>query len=560
MPDILLVQPPVQDFYLTAKRTFPYGLACMAASLRQAGFSVEILDALAVSRSRIIPWPAEMEYLRTFYEPADASAFRLFNCFRHYGYSFEHIGKIARESGAFLVGISSLFTAYSLQALETARIVKAFHPACKVVLGGHHPTALPREALNDPAVDFIIRGEGEISLPLLAQALQSGKAADRIPGIGYRASDGSFRISQPTFVADLETIPAPALDLVNRKFYRRKDFAAVVVASRGCPMHCSYCSMGANSPLPYRKRSADSVLKEIENAVQRFGARFIEFEDENLSLDRKEFLSLLKSVQTRFGHLNPELRAMNGLFPPSLDEETVCAMKQAGFRALNLSLGTRDPDQLKRFNRADVRNSFENALNLAEKYGLEAVGYIIVGAPGQQAETSISDLLYLAGKRVLAGVSVFYPAPGSADFEYLSRSNALPASFSLMRSSALPANDPTRRTEAITLLRLGRILNFIKKLIDAGEMIPEPSKQSSNVSEKFSDPDKTLLSWFLNDGHIRGMAPDGKLFTHAVCHRLTRMFINGLMSHEIRGCRSADFRSIGGKFRPDFKNSRIFSH
>lgn len=116
-----------------------------------------------------------------------------------------------------------------------------------------------------------------------------------------------------------------------------------------------------------------------------------------------------------------------------------------------------------------------------------------------------------------------------------------------MRSSALPANDPARRTEAITLLRLGRILNFIKKLIDAGETIPEPSKQSSNVSEKISDPDKTLLSWFLNDGRIRGMAPDGSIFAHAVCHRLTRMFINGLMSQEVRGCRSADFRRIGRK-------------
>lgn len=547
MPDILLIQPPIQDFYLTAKRTFPYGLACMAETLRQTGFSVEILDALAVSRSRIIPWPAEMAYLKEFYEPADASAFCLFNHFRHYGYSFEHIGKIARASGAFLVGISSLFTAYSRQALETARIVKAYHPNCKVVIGGHHPTALPRETLDEPAVDFIIRGEGEISLPLLARALQSGQPADRIPGVGCRAFDGSLRISPPAFVADLETIPPPALDLVNRNFYRRKDFAAVVVASRGCPMHCSYCSMGANSPLPYRKRSVHSVLKEIENAVQRFGARFIDFEDENLSLDRKGFISLLRAIQTRFGHLNPELRAMNGLFPPSLYDETVCAMKHAGFRALNLSLGTRDPDQLKRFNRLDVRNSFENALNLAEKYGLEAVGYIIAGAPGQRAETSISDLLYLAGKRVLAGVSIFYPAPGSADFKYLEQSGALPASFCLMRSSALPANDPARQMEAVTLLRLGRILNFIKKRIDDGEKIPEPSRHSEGVSETMSDPDKALLSCFLKDGRIRGMTPDGNIFEHAICHRLTRMFINGLMSQEIRGCRSADFHRIGGK-------------
>jgi hypothetical protein len=52
MPDILLIQPPIQDFYLTAKRTMPYGLACIAGALRQAGFSVAILDALATAKTR----------------------------------------------------------------------------------------------------------------------------------------------------------------------------------------------------------------------------------------------------------------------------------------------------------------------------------------------------------------------------------------------------------------------------------------------------------------------------------------------------------------------------
>ena len=63
MPDILLIQPPIRDFYLTAKRTMPYGLASIAASLRQAGFSVTILDALATDKARVIAWPSEMAFL-----------------------------------------------------------------------------------------------------------------------------------------------------------------------------------------------------------------------------------------------------------------------------------------------------------------------------------------------------------------------------------------------------------------------------------------------------------------------------------------------------------------
>ena len=93
MPDILLLQPPIRDFYLTAKRTVPYGLASIAAVLRQAGYSVVILDALATARSRKIQLPPEMSYLEPFYGTPDRSPFGLFHHYRHFGLSFEQISR-----------------------------------------------------------------------------------------------------------------------------------------------------------------------------------------------------------------------------------------------------------------------------------------------------------------------------------------------------------------------------------------------------------------------------------------------------------------------------------
>ena len=87
MVDILLIQPPVCDFYLTAKRTIPYGLACIAAGLIEAGFSVQILDALATAKSRVVDPPQEMSYLQPFYGRADRSPFALFHHFRHFGFT-----------------------------------------------------------------------------------------------------------------------------------------------------------------------------------------------------------------------------------------------------------------------------------------------------------------------------------------------------------------------------------------------------------------------------------------------------------------------------------------
>ena len=86
MADILLIQPPIQDYYLTKKRTIPYGLMSIAACLEEKGFTVELLDALATAKSRIINTPSEMAYLESFYGQEDRSLFSLLHHYRHYGY------------------------------------------------------------------------------------------------------------------------------------------------------------------------------------------------------------------------------------------------------------------------------------------------------------------------------------------------------------------------------------------------------------------------------------------------------------------------------------------
>ena len=541
MPDILLIQPPIRDFYLTAKRTIPYGLACIASALVESGFSVDILDALATSKARVRDLPEQMHYLRRYYGRPDRSPFALFDTYRHYGYSFDYIGKKAKESGAFLVGVSSLFTPYAREAIRTAETVKSFYPDCKIVMGGHHPTALPQSVMKSTAVDFVLRGEGEVSMPVLARALSAGGPLDSIPGIALRRDDGSLRINPPAQMQHPDDFPPPAMHLVKRQFYRRRQGASLaIVASRGCPMQCSYCSVGARSFLEHRRKRVASVVAEIENALDHGDVGFIDFEDENLSLDRRWFMNLLQAIQHRFGSGRFELRAMNGLYPPSLDDQVVGEMKAAGFRSLNLSLGSTSGQQLERFKRPDVRNAFDRALQMAENYGLNAVGYIICSAPFQAAVDSVDDLLYLARRRVLAGVSVFYPAPGSLDYERCQRHDLLPADLSCLRSSALPVSHMTTRTETATLLRLTRILNFMKNLKDKEIGIPGAKPAAIQIDDPADrlSAGRALLRRFMADGSIYGVTPGGEVYEHHISKPLSRRFLAGLTSIEIRGAGS----------------------
>jgi hypothetical protein len=536
--DIVLVQPPIRDFYLTAKRTIPYGLASIATGLITAGFSVSIFDALATRQSRTLSLPQEMTYLQTFYGNPDRSPFSLFHGYRHFGYSFDTIGQRVKKSQPFLVGISSLFTAYAAESIRAAEVIKAYHPACQIVMGGHHPTALPERAMASYAVDFVIRGEGESSMPLLARALSDGTTYDNIPGLVFRRPDGSLQVGSPAVMEDLKNPPLPATGLLNRRFYsRHKRAGTVIVASRGCPLRCTYCSVGATSPLRYRKRSVASVMAEIEAAANQDDIGFIDFEDENLSLDRSWFIELLNTIEKRFKRALPELRAMNGLLPSTLDKAVIAAMMAAGFKTLNLSLGSMDSTQLKRFQRPDVREAFERALNLAGDFNMQVVGYIIVGAPFQKPGDSLKDLLYMAEHRALVGTSVFYPAPGSIDFAQCAAMGLLPETFSCYRSSALPISHTTTRKEAVTLLRLGRIINFMKSLIDSGTEVPPPEPATAviqNTADRRA-AGKKLLQFFLYDGRIRGVNARGDVHEHDTALELSKKFIANLRLVKVKG-------------------------
>ena len=558
MRHIILIQPPVEDFYFTFKRSVPYGLASIAAALTQRGFSVKIVDALAVKKSVIIPYPREMDFLNAFYGEHDVSQFSLFHHYRHYGYSFEHIGKIIRDKAPFMVGISSLFTPYVDMALNMARMVKKFYPHCPLVVGGHHPTLFPREVMACDSVDFVLGGEGEVSMPLLAEiwnqisgSVTPGKGPDEIssdqeallaevPGIAFRKRSGKLHLSPPAWMTDLAAQPLPQLDLIHQTFYQRKGRgSAVVVAGRGCPMNCTYCSLGASSThARFRLRPVEQVLAEIRHNLEHHDMGFLDFEDENFTLNRKWCMALLEGICEMAGDGDVELRAMNGLYPPSLDHGLVKAMKQAGFKTLNLSLGSTSATQLKAFRRPDVRAAHDHALALAEKYSLEAVSYLIAGAPGQDALQSVQDLLFLASHRTLAGLSIYYPAPGSVDYKTCREKGLLPDHFSLMRSTALPIEDTTTRLGSVTLLRLTRILNFMKFLKD--QQIPLPPAQPFKKEEALDPSHRlasslTLFQGFLHDGAIRGITPDGRVFAHQTDMTLSRAFISGVSRIKIRG-------------------------
>jgi tRNA A37 methylthiotransferase MiaB len=477
---ILLIQPPIQDFYQTSIRTLPIGLAYLAASLKNEGHEVEILDCQTETK-KSIPIPAELSYLKDFYPCNDRSPFKLYSGYYHFGMGWEEIGQRIRDSKADVFGISSSFTPYHGKALEIARIIKEWDSRRIVVMGGAHVSCDPEGVLQSPSVDYVVLGEGEARFPLLLEQIGKGRAKNiaGIDGIGYRKvgtirnRNEEIRISPlRNFIQDLDSLPPPARELLDPDRYRlRKKRSTMIITSRGCPHGCAYCSGHLVMGAPFRTRTPGAILKEMIGCQEQYGIESFDIEDDNFTFDQERAKRFMKLIIETFGERKIELSAMNGISFASLDGELLKLMKKAGFHTINLSYVSTDPSTKERMRRPKTTTKFDKILEKAEEVGLHVIAYAILGMPGQTIEEMVDTLIYLMGNKVLIGPSIYYPTPGTSLFETCNKEGILPPHPVQWRSSAFPIEtNEFNRVDLLTLFRLARVINFIKGKMDGKEL------------------------------------------------------------------------------------------
>jgi radical SAM superfamily enzyme YgiQ (UPF0313 family) len=480
---ILLIQPPIQDFYQTSIRTQPIGLAYLAASLQTYNHEVEILDC-QTGKKRSIPIPSELSYLQDFYPFDDRSPFKLYSGYYHFGISWDEIRKKVEDSKADVFGISSSFTPYHGEALQIARIIKEWDRKKVVVMGGAHVSCDPEGVLKSPFIDYVVLGEGEYRLPLLLKQIEEGKGGNvrGIDGIGYRVN-GEVRINPlKTFVEDLDRLPHPARELLNLDRYRiKKKRSTMIITSRGCPHGCAYCSTHLVMGASFRMRSPEGILQEMMECQRQYGTEIYDIEDDNFTYNEERAKKIMRLIIETFGEGNLDLSAMNGISFASLDEELLRLMKKAGFKTINLSFVSTNPFTTKGMGRPKGTTYFDKILEGAQRVGLQVIAYAIFGMPGQTIKEMVDTLIYLMERRVLIGPSVYYPTPGTHLFKRCKGEDVLPLHPSQWRSTAFPIETKDfNRLDLITLFRLARAINFVK-----GKMNEREFEEGITLEELF---------------------------------------------------------------------------
>ena len=322
-----------------------------------------------------------------------------------------------------VVGLS-VMTFQRRTALRLVRFLRCIDPSITVVAGGYDPSLAP-EAYESPdsGVDYLVRGEGELTFRALLRALEDGRDAAGIPGLSCRHpswAGAGFRHNPPRAVSRLEgdiALPARAARVLNGYTFMGRGID-IVETSRGCTYDCSFCSIIEMRGRNFHTFDFTRVLADIADARAR-GARAIFIVDDNITLNVARFEALCRAiVEAGFNDVHYIVQAMTSSIANHGDT-LAPLMRRAGFRYVFLGIENVLDEDLE-FLRASAKNAQREggrqtgnatvrAIERLHAAGIAVVGGIIVGNP-DDTRASIETNLSFA-KRYVDWPYIQHPTP-----------------------------------------------------------------------------------------------------------------------------------------------------
>ena len=359
---ISLVTPPYHSGVVESAGTWlNLGFVYIAGSLRQCGYEVDYYDAMAHWHT----WDDIKARLRSFKPQVVAT---------------------------------TAYTASIVDALDLLRLAKEINPQTITVLGNVHATFCYDELLSDPEcpIDFIVRGEGEQTLPRLLDCLNAGGDAAQIPGLAFRRDKEIAVTEAASFIADLDTL-TPAWDLVEWPIYsyhpKPGSTLAIVSSSRGCRMNCSFCSQQLFWQRTWRGRNPECFVTELELLRDRFGVDVVMLADEIPTLDRRRWEKILDLlIQRKVGvKLLMETRVDDIL----LDENLLTKYRMAGVEHIYVGVEAGSQALLDLFNKGTKIEQSKRAIDLINQADIISETSFVLGMPDDTPE-SIAEIVELA--------------------------------------------------------------------------------------------------------------------------------------------------------------------
>jgi anaerobic magnesium-protoporphyrin IX monomethyl ester cyclase len=202
---------------------------------------------------------------------------------------------------------ASGFTCNAYACARVAEITKSIEGDIITLAGGQHFSFTADESLNDfPEIDFIVRGEGEVTLVELINTLRAGKTTARIKGLSFRHNGKNIHNRERGLIENLDTLPYPAYHLIKKNLSKyhfsmmagKNTRYMILEGSRGCSHKCKFCTQWKHWNGVWRTKSASRIADEMEFLNDSFGGEFLWLTDDNFGYSKRAS-ELWKELRSR---------------------------------------------------------------------------------------------------------------------------------------------------------------------------------------------------------------------------------------------------------------------
>ncbi len=363
------------------------------------------------ARARDITPPLGLMYIASYVRQTRRDEVRIFDII-FCKEPLKEIYHIIHEFEPDIVGISAL-TLEAPAMYQIAHFVKTVIDV-PIIVGGPHATSVPEEVIKNQDVDIVVIGEGEITFKALLDFYEYGGKLSTIKGIAYKFGNNTI-INQPrNYIVNLDELPFPSWDLVELKKYATTGSMStvglrpymVLLTSRGCPFHCTYCHniMGKK----FRARSVDSVLEEMRILIREYHIKDFEIIDDISNFDRKRFKKIMMGIIDNGWKVTVSFP--NGIRTDMLDEETIHLMKKAGTAEIAIAVETVSL-RLQRMVKKNLNlDKVKRMIDICVNEGMFLRGFFMLGFP-TETEEEIKATIDFACKSKIHEVLFFLVNP-----------------------------------------------------------------------------------------------------------------------------------------------------
>lgn len=415
---VTLIRPPaVSSLHSYSVAVVPpLGPAYIAAALESAGHQVTVIDALG--EAPLARHPSAHPSLVA------------------HGLTIEEIvARIPIDTQG--IGFSVMFSQQWPHVAAIVRAVRAAFPEVPIFIGGEHATAT-WEVLLDlcPEVTLCALGEGEETAIDIAAWLAGRGTLEDVAGIAYRRDGKPHRTAARQRIRAIGELPRPAWHLFPLENYLSRGFGHGVnrgrsipmLATRGCPYRCTFCSSPDMWTTRYYARDVTDVVDEIGDYVERYGMSNVDFEDLTAFIDRDWILAFCAELERRGIRITFQLPS--GTRSEALDAEVLEALARNGCSNLTYAPESGSPKTLKIIKKKVRIDRLMESMRIAKRVGVNIKANLMVGFP-DETRRDLFETIRFGLRAAWLGVDdiplfPFSPYPGTALYDELRRDGRVP--------------------------------------------------------------------------------------------------------------------------------------